>query len=61
MPFRCSLTVGTVTLKQLRDQRLRQPERLVLEPALDARAAVLGLVEDDAGLRRRVVGHGFRS
>ena len=43
--------VRHVDLEQLRDQRLRQPDRFVLEPALDARAAVLRLVEDDAGLR----------
>ena len=34
-------------LEQLRDERLCQPERLILKPALDARAAVLRLVEDD--------------
>jgi hypothetical protein len=43
-------------LEQLGDERLRQPDRLVLEPALDAGAAVLRLVEDDARLRR--FGHG---
>ena len=48
-----------VLLEQLRHERLRQPDRLVLEPALDARPAVLGLVEDDAGLRRRFVGHRY--
>ena len=35
-------------LEQLGDQRLREPDGLILEAALDARAAVLGLIEDDA-------------
>ena len=35
------------------DQRLREPDRLVLEPALHARPPILRLVEDEApnGLR----------
>ena len=33
-------------LEQLGDERLRQPDRLVLEPALDPGATVLGLVEN---------------
>jgi hypothetical protein len=35
-------------LKQFRHLDLAQPERPVLEPALDARAAIVGLVEDQA-------------
>lgn len=46
-----------VLLEQFGDERLRQPDRLVLEPALDARTPVLGLVEEHARLRRRLVGH----
>jgi hypothetical protein len=34
-------------LKQLRDHRLRQPDRLILKPALNARPAILGLVKND--------------
>jgi hypothetical protein len=40
--------------EQLGDQGLTQPDYVGLEAALDARAAVLGLVEDDAGFRRSV-------
>jgi hypothetical protein len=40
-------------LEQLRHLRLREPDRLVLEPALDARATVLRLVEDHARRRRQ--------
>ena len=36
-------------LKQLRQERLREPDRIILEPALDARLPVLGLVEDQRG------------
>jgi hypothetical protein len=45
-------------LEQLGDQRLSQPERVGPEAALNARTAVFGLVKDDAGLRRGVVGDG---
>jgi len=38
-----------VFLEQLRDQRLGQPDGLVLEAALDAGPPVLSLVEDEAG------------
>jgi hypothetical protein len=38
-----------ILLKQVGDERLRQPQRLILKPALDARAAILGLVKDDSG------------
>jgi hypothetical protein len=48
-----------VLVKQLGDQRLRQPDRLVFETALDARASILRLVEDYRGLRLLVVRHGF--
>jgi hypothetical protein len=34
-------------LEKLRDLRLRQSERFDIEPARDARAAILGLVEDE--------------
>lgn len=34
-------------LEQLGDPRLSQPQRFVLEPALDARAAILGLVKNE--------------
>lgn len=45
-------------LEQLREMRPGEPDRFVFEPAFDARAAVLGLVEDDFGVRRSVVRHG---
>src|SRR5665647_1534527 len=48
-----------VLLEQLRDERLRQPQRLVFKPALNARAAILSLVEDDFGLGQEFVAHGF--
>jgi len=51
------IDVGDGGLKQLGDERLRQPDGLVLEAALDAGAAVLGLVEDEARWRRLVVVH----
>ncbi|MGQ0507767.1 MAG: hypothetical protein ACT4TC_20895 [Myxococcaceae bacterium] len=46
-----------ILLKQLGDQRLREPNGLALEPALDASSAVLGLVEDQLALGG-VFGHG---
>jgi hypothetical protein len=33
-------------LEKIRNLRLRQPDRLALEPALDARAAILPLVKN---------------
>jgi len=42
-------------LEKLRHQSLRQPDSLVLKPALDARLSVLRLVEDDALLQLFVV------
>jgi len=45
-----------VLLEQLGHQRLREPGRLAFEATLDARAAVLGLVEDELALGR-VVAH----
>ena len=50
-----------VLLEQLGDERLRQPDRLVLEAALDARAAIFRLVKDDAGLGHVFVRHGQSS
>ena len=44
-------------LEQFGDLRLRQPDRLVLQPALDTRSTILRLVEEDLGLRERIVGH----
>ncbi len=44
-----------VRLEQAGDEGLGQPDRFILEPALDAGAAVLGLAEDDAGARRLVL------
>lgn len=40
---------GDGHLKKLADQRLGQPDRLVLEPALDAGPAVVGLIKHNAG------------
>lgn len=34
-------------LKELRDQRLTQPQRLIRETAFDPRPTILGLVKDD--------------
>jgi hypothetical protein len=34
-------------LEQLRQKRLRQPNRLILKPALHTRPAILRLVKDD--------------
>ena len=42
-----------VLLKQLRHQRLLEPERLTFKPALNTRLTVLGLVEDEEGMGRR--------
>lgn len=39
-------------LEQFRHLRLRQPNGALIEPALNARLAVLGLVEDQAGVGR---------
>mgnify|MGYP001578538324 CR=1 FL=1 len=38
-----------VLLEQIGDQRLRQPDGLALEAALDARPAVFGLLENELG------------
>ncbi len=46
-----------VLLEKLRDERLRQPKRLIFKPALHARPPVLRLVEDDFGLGQRRVAH----
>lgn len=46
-------------LKQLRNERLRQPDGLILKPALDARAPVLGLIENDFRLRCGFFAHGI--
>ena len=46
-------------LEQLGEESLRQPNRFVLKPALDPRAAILRLVEDDFGVGQRLVAHGF--
>ena len=48
-------------LKKFRHQCLRHPDIFMLEPALDARAAILGLVEDDAGLGLGLVAHAVTS
>jgi hypothetical protein len=50
-------------LKQLGHEGLRQPDRLALEAALDARAPVLGLVEDQLAFGRLIgeFRHGCRS
>lgn len=40
-------------LEQLRNLRLRQPDRLVFQPALDARAPVFRLVEQEFAAGRR--------
>lgn len=47
-----------VLLEELGQQRLRQPERLALEATLDARPAVLGLLEDETGAGLGGVGKG---
>ena len=39
-----------ILLEKLRDERLRQPKRLVFKAALHACPSVLGLVEDDFGI-----------
>jgi hypothetical protein len=45
-------------LEQLRHLRLRQPDRIALEAALDARSAILGLVKDQFGAAPGVItGH----
>lgn len=51
-----------VLLEQLRQEGLRQPERLAFETALDARTPVLGLIEDEGGTRLgEFVRHGVAS
>jgi hypothetical protein len=47
MPFKCSFTVGDCNLEKIGDKRLSQPQRLVLETALDLGPAILGLVEKE--------------
>jgi hypothetical protein len=47
-----------ILLEQLRNQSLRQPQRLVFQPTLDACPPVLGLVEDKFGTRGGQVAHG---
>jgi|GEM_PF-6084163 len=49
---------GTVVWNQLGHLSLRQPKRFVFKSALDLRAPVLGLVENDGGLGRRFLTHG---
>ena len=46
-------------LEQLRNKRLREPDRLILKPALNARAAILGAVLASQ-LVQRVGKSGFR-
>src|ERR1700745_81183 len=46
-----------ILLEKIGQEGLREPDRIEIDPALDARAPVLGLVEDDARLRLLVVGH----
>ncbi len=48
-------------VKQFRYEGLGEPEGFVFEAALDAGAAVFGLVEEDGGVRGWIVGHGWRS
>lgn len=38
-----------ILLEQFRNELLRQPDRLVLQPNLQMRLAILGLVEDQRG------------
>jgi hypothetical protein len=47
-----------IFLEQLRHQLLRQPHGLVLKPALNARPAILRLVEDHRRLRLGFLAHG---
>ena len=53
--FQVLVDGGHRDLKQLADKRLRQPDRFILEPALDARLAVLGLVVRAALIAAEVV------
>lgn len=46
-----------VLFEKLPDERLRQPQGLVLKPALHAGPAILRLVEDDFGVGRRLFAH----
>jgi hypothetical protein len=48
-----------ILLKQLRNERLQQPDGLVFKSALDARAAILRLGKDDFGIAQRFVACGF--
>jgi len=50
-----------IFLKQLRHQLLGQPDGFTFQSALDARAAILRLVEDDFGFGQRLVTHGRAS
>ena len=45
-------------LEKLRHVLLREPDGFVLKPALDARSAILGLVEDEVGIGSWFVFHG---
>jgi hypothetical protein len=49
---------ANVLLEQLCHELLGKPDGVVLEPALDARLPILGLIEDNAGLRGGAVRHG---
>jgi hypothetical protein len=48
-------------LEQFGNERLRQPDGFVFKPALDARAAVFGLVKNDFGIGQGFVAHGLVS
>ena len=50
-----------ILLEQLCHQLLRQPDRFIFQPNLDARVAVFGLIEEDSRAIRyiRQRGHGL--
>ena len=58
MRFSSSISSSLRRLEQLGHVLLREPHRFILKPALDARAAILSLVEDQVGIRLRFGNHG---
>ena len=44
-------------LEKLGNLRLRQPQRFILEPALNAGTSILGLIEQKFGLGQRLSCH----
>jgi hypothetical protein len=55
------IDVGNRRLEKLGYLRLRQPQRFILEPALNAGTPILGLIEQEFGLGQRLSRHAIIS